>query len=135
MKIFSLLLTFFIFISCGNTKEVLSAKEDDKVVIKNEELEYEIIIIEPGFNSWLATQPTQDFFSQETLEIRNNRWVVEWNSRVLQPQRFNPNLYEMQIDYQPQIDYGKEVNYKLFMYFRYFQQKYQQRLSSQPFVN
>ncbi|MGB0974555.1 MAG: DUF6146 family protein [Flavobacteriaceae bacterium] len=128
MRILSLSLAFLIFLSCGSTKETVSLKEDDKVVIKNEELEYEIIIIEPGFNSWLATQPSQHFFNQSTLEIKNYKWVVEWNSRVLQPQRFNPNLYEMQIDYKPQINYGMEVNYMLFQYFTYFQQKYKQRL-------
>lgn len=129
MRLLSLLLVFSIMLSCGTTQKVASEQEsDDKVVIKNEELEYEIIIIEPGFNSWLATQQPQSFFSQSTLEIRNNRWVIEWNSRVLQPNRFNPKLYEMQIDYKAHIDYGMEVNYMLFQYFTYFQQKYKQRL-------
>ena len=46
------------------------------------------------------------------LESRNNIYVINWNQRVLNPQRYNPNLYEMQIDYSPNIDYGYEVNYK-----------------------
>jgi hypothetical protein len=55
--------------------------------------------------------------------------VQAWNDRVLQPFAYNPNLYEMQIDYQPNIDYGYEVNYKLYNYFVYFQLTYKQRLA------
>ena len=68
-------------------------------------------------------------FFQTYLENRNIIYVSEWNSRVLQPQRFNPNLYEMQIDYRQGIDYGYEVNYKLYNYFIYFQLKYKQQLA------
>ena len=55
-------------------------------------------------------------------------YVTTWNSRVLQPQRFNPNLYEMQIDYKANIDYGYDVNYQLYNYFVYFQNRYKQNL-------
>lgn len=121
-------LCFFLF-SCGSSpKQSPTPTEDDKVVIKNDELEYEVIIIEPGFNSWLVTQPPQNFYTQTALEIKNRRWVSEWNRRVLQPYNFNPNLYEMQINYDASIDYGMEVNYLLFQYFTYFQQKYRQNL-------
>ncbi|VAV86151.1 hypothetical protein MNBD_BACTEROID02-1823, partial [hydrothermal vent metagenome] len=54
--------------------------------------------------------------------------VVEWNYRVTQPLLYNTNLYEQEINYSPHIDYGIEVNYKLFMYFKFFQQKYKQKL-------
>ncbi len=40
----------------------------------------------------------------------------------------NPNLYELQIDYQSNIDYGYDVNYKLYNYFVYFQNRYKQNL-------
>lgn len=55
--------------------------------------------------------------------------VTEWNARVLQPRQFNPDLYELQINYDPKMDYGYEVNYLLYNYFLYFQIKYKQRLS------
>lgn len=128
MRILYLLFIPFLILSCGSTQNTSARKDEDKVVIKNEELEYEIIILEPGFNSWLATQPPESYYNQSTLEIKNNRWVIEWNSRVLQPSRYNSNLYQMQIDYDSHIDYGMNVNYMLFQYFTYFQQKYKQRL-------
>jgi hypothetical protein len=56
----------------------------------------------------------EGYYSQSFLENRNQLYVVNWNQRVLQPLRYNPNLYELQIDYQPHIDFGYELNYKLY---------------------
>jgi len=115
--------------SCASTvTNNKSVNDRDKVVIENKELEYEIIIIEPGFNSWLVSQKPMSFYSQPTLEIKNKFYVVSWNQRVLQPFNYSSNLYEMRIDYDPFVNYGLEVNYKLFMYFTYFQKKHKQKL-------
>ena len=126
-------------ISCNSTKSTRRAASNannvvqDTVRIANDSLEYEILIIEPGFNSWLAsTAKPEGYYSKEYMESRNRIYVMEWNQRVLQPQRFNSNLYELQIDYQPTIDYGYEVNYKLYNYFIFFQLTYNQRLG--PFM-
>ena len=117
----------------NNTEKLDAIKQNDTVTIANDELEYEIIIIEPGFNFWVAgTAQPRGFYSQNYMENRNNLYVIEWNQRVLNPQRFNPNLYELRIDYQQGIDYGYEVNYLLYNYFIYFQLTYNQRLG--PFV-
>jgi hypothetical protein len=101
----------------------------DTIRITNEKLEYEIIIIESGFESWLVTQKPMWYYSEPTLEIKNYRYVNEWNNRVRQPNRYDPRLYEQIIDYDPHIHYGLEVNYKLYMYFKFFEQKYHQRLT------
>ena len=135
--------TTLLFINCSTTKDSLSITEseektfkqvqEDTITISNEKTEYEIIIIEPGFTTWLSSiAKPEGYYSQNFLENRNNIMVLEWNNRVLQPSRFNPNLYELRIDYSQQIDYGYEVNYKLYNYFIYFQRKYNQRLG--PFV-
>ena len=139
MKTFvSILLIAFLIFSCNTTKQsvikneekLASLKLNDTVSISNDELEYEIIIIEPGFNYWLASRARPEgFYSQQYLESRNLIYVTEWNNRVMQPFRFNPNLYEMRIDYSPGIDYGYEVNYKLYNYFIYFQLTYKQQLA------
>jgi hypothetical protein len=102
-------------------------KVSDTVRIANDSIEYEIIIIEPGFDSWLATAKPRNYFSLVYLENKNRMWVSEWNQRVLD-HRYDRNLYEMRIDYQPHIHYGLEVNYLLYQYFSYFQQRYKQRL-------
>ncbi len=112
-----------------STSEVKTTNQDT-VRIANDKLEYEIVIIEPGFNFWLqSVAKPEGYYSQSFLEGRNWLYVVEWNNRVLDPQRHNPNLYELQIDYNPSIDYGYEVNYKLYYYFIYFQLHYKQQLT------
>jgi hypothetical protein len=134
--LFVSLIILVFMVSCTTTKKPSLQKyeatttQQDTVRIANDELEYEIIIIEPGFESWLAQRAKKEgYYSQEFLEGRNQIYVAEWNRRVLQPSVYDPNLYEMQIDYNPSIDYGYEVNYKLYNYFIYFQLHYKQQLS------
>ncbi len=137
-NILLILLICIIAYSCNSTKKAIDTSSDDiatstqdTVRIANDELEYEIIVIDPGFNSWLFSRARQrGFYDQIYFETRNRVLVNEWNQRVLQPMRYNPNLYEMQINYDPSTDYGYEVNYLLYNYFLYFQLNYNQRLSS-----
>ncbi len=130
-SIYICILVFCIY-SCGTTKDrnldVSSTdRTSDTLRIANDSLEYEIIIIEPGFNSWLVTQQPRGYYSQQFLEVRNRQYVTEYNQRVLQPQRFDPNLYLQQINYESRTNYGYEVNYLLYNYFLYFQRQYRQR--------
>ena len=118
--------------NCATTKDrVLSVSSTDNLSdtlrIANDSLEYEIIIIEPGFNSWLVTQRPRTYYSQQFLENRNRQYVIQYNQRVIQPQQFDPNLYIQRINYDSNIDYGLEVNYLLFNYFLFFERQYQQR--------
>lgn len=132
-----------LLVSCTAQKEALDISDDEQalfdsqdqeqVEIKDEKTEYEITIIEPGFYTWLQSiARPEGYYSQSYLENRNLLLVTNWNQRALQPTRYNPNLYQMQINYEPGIDYGYEVNYKLYNYFIYFQRKYKQRLG--PFI-
>ena len=136
-RIILLLILTLIFTNCGtsntyvNTSTPADIPEDDIVRITNEDLEYDITIIEPGFNTWLASiARPKGYYSQNFMETRNRLMVINWNNRVLQPQQFNSNLYEMQINYDSNTDYGYDVNYKLYNYFIYFQLTYKQQLSS-----
>ncbi|MCA0931475.1 DUF6146 family protein [Lutimonas saemankumensis] len=134
----SIIVTLFIgiifAISC-KSKDVQSGSvlavnesERDTIVIENEELEYQIIIIEIGFDAWLATQRPMEYYTQPTLESKNLFWVTTYNQRVLRPDVYNPNIYMQTIEYDPKIDYGMEVNYLLYKYLEYFQKKYRQKL-------
>jgi hypothetical protein len=139
MRKIVLILVPLILIACSSVKEnlaisdkekqILNSTEEQEVTIADEETEYEIIIIEPGFYAWLnSIARPEGYYSQSFLENRNQIYVMNWNQRVLSPTTFNPNLYELQINYDPNIDYGYEVNYKLYNYFIFFQRKYNQRL-------
>lgn len=103
---------------------------NDTVRIANDSLEYEIIVIEPGFNMFInSIARPRGFHSQQYLENKNRYLVQEYNSRVGNPMRFNPNLYVQQINYEPNINYGYEVNYMLYNYFVFFSREYNQRFS------
>jgi len=134
-KIYIIVLILGVIISCNTSKSVVSIAENpnptanDTVRIANEELEYEVIIIDPGYSSWLASRAfSRNYHSQSYLENKNKLWISEWNSRVLQPFRYNPNLYEMTINYDQNVDYGYEVNYLIYNYLVYFQNTYKQKL-------
>jgi len=112
-------------------KLAFASENEEAVQISNEEVAYEITIIDPGFYTWLhSIARPEGYYSQTFLENRNRLMVIEWNQRAMQPTRFDPNLYQMQVDYQQNIDYGYEVNYKLYNYFIFFQRKYKQRLGA-----
>jgi len=133
--IYTYLVVSLLIFSCGTQQNsVASADETQKeepVRIANDSLEYEVIIIDIGFNTYLNTiARPMSFYSNEFLRTRNNYYVIEWNSRARNPSRYNPNIYENIIDYQTHIDYGLEVNYKLFWYFQFAQRKYNMRLGS-----
>jgi len=138
------LILFFAFVAIGiiscktytkpqiiNRDAPNSLVKSDTVVIADDDTDYEIIIIEPGFNAWLnGTARPRGFHSQQFLEDRNALFVREWNLRNLQPQTYSPDLYLLRIDYDPLVDYGYEINYKLYNYFIYFQIKYNQQLTA-----
>lgn len=130
-------LILLFFLSCKsnktiavNDKKVTPSIQSDTIRIANESLEYEVIIIDSGFNTWLNSQAKpRGFYSQKYLESRNITYVTEWNNRVLQSNRFDPRLYEIQINYSPGVDYGYDVNYLLYNYFIYFQITKKQQLA------
>lgn len=134
MKNIALVLVVMLLICCCSQKKTLVATTSkteiskDTIRIANDSLHYEIIIVEPGFEAWLTTQKPRNYYSLIYLENHNIRFVSQWNNRVAQPYSFDPNLYEMRIDYFTSIHYGYEVNYLLYHYFMYFQSRYKQRL-------
>lgn len=111
------------------TPKKLSATSNDTIKIANKDIEYEVIIIDPGFNTWLNSLAyPRGFYDQSYLENKNRLYINEWNNRYSQPQRYNRDLYEMSIDYDSNINYGYEVNYLIYNYMVYFQNNYRQKL-------
>lgn len=130
---------FLIFLLCGGLllncstkqKSNLSKTNEQKIdtlIIANDSLEYELIIMDIGFNSWLATQRPRGYFTQKYMEIRNQQFVTAYNIRFRNPQQYDRDLYPFEIEYRPLIDYGYEVNYLLYHYFLFFEEKYNQKL-------
>jgi len=111
----------------GNSDTSSQIVKNDTIHIANDELEYEILIIEPGFNSWLITQPPRSYQSISYLENKNRLFVYEYNRRVTNF-GYSKRFYTQEIDYDPTIHYGLEVNYLLYNYFKYFEYRYKQNL-------
>ena len=90
---------------------------------KGDTVEYELIIMDPGFDIWfIANRNSIDFYSDSYLETWNQILAMQWNS--LHGRRLSagcqPSFY---LDYRSEVNYGKELNYQLFYYFRYADQK------------
>jgi len=136
MKTIIYLLVFTLFIySCKSSVKTTPIKvepsidaQTDTIRIENEALEYQIIIIEIGFDPWLRVQKPMTYYTDSYLATRNQFYVSEWNRRVYLPGVYNSQIYSQLIDYEPSSDYGLEVNYMLFMYFKFIQEKYKQKL-------
>lgn len=133
--LFVFLLGLMIY-SCGTGKErnfdeaEKAVMANDTVRIANDSLEYEILIIEPGFNMFInSIAKPEGYYSQSYLENKNQFLVADYNARVLNPQRYNPYLYVQAINYDPQVDYGYEVNYLLYNYFVFLSREYNERFS------
>lgn len=136
MRTFIILLLLLVGMIACTTKNKLPAPDaeanaaaikNDTLRIANDELEYEVIIIDPGFNSWLLSRARpRGYYSQQHMETKNRLWIMEWNTRSMTPRY--ANLYQMRIDYDSAIDYGYEVNYLIYNYLVYFQQTHGQSL-------
>ena len=89
-------------------------------------IEYKLIILDPGFDSWILTKPSKQFYSKAYYEYMNRLYASEWNYRYTTI--INHCEYDSYIDYAPEIDYGLDLNYKLYYYFKYFEETYKTKL-------
>ena len=126
MLFFAMLVSGFLF-SCAPVKQVAKspAKPEKIELVPNSQdsTEYELIIIDPGFDSWfnMNYKPIW-YYSNEYLATWNYQYVVAWNIKVRDPlltQNQADNPFILEIDYRPGIDYGIDLNYKLYHYFKY----------------
>lgn len=129
LKIFfsSILISGLLF-SCAPVKPAVRSAKSQKielVPIDQDSTEYELIIIDPGFQSWfdMNRKPVW-YYSKDYLAVWNFQYVVAWNAKVRDPlftQNRADNPFILEIDYRPTIDYGLDLNYKLYHYFKYIE--------------
>jgi len=86
-------------------------------------LEYELLIIDPGFEMWfLQNKRPEGFYSLQYLENWNHQLVNQWNMMISRPGR--PGCMPTNfVHYDYHESYGMELNHKLFYYFKYVQQR------------
>jgi len=116
-NIFILVILLFLAACAGNIKLSKIDIKDQETELKDS-VEYELIIFDPGFETWFLTHSRPVWYhSLEYYENWNKQYVVAWNSKTMSP-RYS-KYFESAIDYDPFIDYGLELNHKLFYYFMY----------------
>lgn len=132
MKKYYYLLLLFVLGACFTQRPVLNNSENAEkpVVISNDSLEYQIIILDIGFNSYLnSIAKPMNFYSDAYYKIKNDRYVSEWNVNVMNPRVGFRNVFEQRIDYDQSIDYGIEVNYQLYNYFKFVEYRYRYKFN------
>lgn len=121
--VFVYLLSFLFF---GLCQDIIGQDNQRKVEVINPEdsIEYEIIIFDAKFDTYLASiAKPKEFYSNHYYESWNIRYVQVWNERHSNPIRFG-DFYESYIDYNAFTDYGLDLNYKLYNYFRFVEYEY-----------
>jgi hypothetical protein len=82
---------------------------------------YDLIIFDPGFNSWFnRVKRPESYYSESYLESWNTKLVMQCNALLHQSGRSAcmPSTY---LDYDWRTSYGLTLNYRLYYYFRYMQ--------------
>ncbi|TAJ14066.1 hypothetical protein DMA11_06855 [Marinilabiliaceae bacterium JC017] len=127
MRTVSLLFLLMLVFGACRSHKPLATESPQKVEIATEQqdtVEYELIVFDPGFETYLQTQPhPQWYYSNEYYRNWNVRYSVEWNIRYQNPLRYG-DFYETDIPYDSGIDYGVEFNYRLYHYFQFIEKEY-----------
>jgi hypothetical protein len=92
-------------------------------ITKNDDQEeYELIVLDPGFDTWFTTtwNPAKDR-SVNYYSHWNSQYVSAWNYKASRPHY--SDMFDMLINYEPTVDYGMEVERKLYYYFRWVDTK------------
>lgn len=105
--------------ACATQKDIqIREVQDNAAEAEEDSVTYELIVLDPGFESWFITNSKPSWFhSQNYYENWNRQYVNAWNYKSLW--RRNSQLLDGQINYEPNVDYGLEINHKLFYYFQY----------------
>lgn len=125
MRILFLCLLLLGFLTSCATQIPKNQTENELVFEENDEGEYQIIVLDTQYEYFLsAIAKPKNFHSENYYKNRNIFYVNEWNSRHNQAFQYDPNLYEVRIDYQPHIDYGLDFEYRLYNFFKFIEWKY-----------
>lgn len=113
-----------IFWGCAGTQPHVMITGENVIPPRVEKTEYEIEILDPGFNNWFLTQWNQaKDRSYEFYDTWNDRYVQAWNFKATHPRY--AGFFNSTISYDTNEDYGIEVSRKLYYYFNYVEKELQ----------
>ncbi|MPQ46289.1 hypothetical protein GCQ56_04645 [Marinifilum sp. N1E240] len=124
MKNLILILFISLIIGACSSYSSLNKSETQKVetaeAIIKDSTEYELLILDIGFESWFATRNTSSTaHSNSYYRNWNQQYISEWNRLHTQGHPY----FENYIDYSPFEKYGFDINYKLYHYFLFVEDK------------
>ncbi len=125
LKFLALLLIFFPACALFSPQGSKSAA-DIKSNHETDSTEYELVVFDQGFETWLLMQPSNEH-SLDYYKSRNRLYVSEWNYRYMNPRRYKGS-YGSYIEYDPFTEYGLEFERRLYYYFKYFEETNRVRL-------
>ncbi len=120
-KVLFLIVTCLFIYSCS-TQSVYnkSIADTNSQTATQDSTEYELLILDIGFESWLATKSSIAMaHSDAYYKNWNHIYVTEWNHKY---QQGHP-CFENHIEYNLFEDYGLDINYKLYNYFLFVEDK------------
>nr|WP_319400207.1 DUF6146 family protein [uncultured Carboxylicivirga sp.] len=112
-----------VLIACSTSKNVTN-KSKAEVEISSDSTEYELVVMDARFETYLASQSyPKDFYSNDYYKQWNIRYCTEWNIRHSNPLRYG-DFYVTDIPYDASVEYGLDFNYRLYHYFLFIEKKY-----------
>jgi len=118
-----IIFAFGLFIACSSTKSINNQSKPE-VTVSEDSTEYELIVMDPRFETFLASVPySKEFYSNNYYRQWNIQYCVEWNIRHTNPLRYG-DFYQSSIPYESNVDYGLDFNFRLYQYFQFIQQEY-----------
>lgn len=104
--------------SCYTSNTMYGIKDNNLIDIKQDKEEYELLVLDPGFETWFVTtwSPASDR-PLDYYRMWNHRYVNAWNYKATHPHSYE--LFDNTIQYDPTANYGMEVERKLYYYFRW----------------
>lgn len=123
------MLIFVFAVSCRSSaptnKNPAESAENTLSFEKNEDEEYDIIVLDPQYETFrLTIARPMNFYSEDYYKRYNQRYVNEWNLRHSQPFNYDPDFYTMAINYEANKKYGINLEYKLYTFFEFIKWKY-----------
>jgi len=122
-NVFAITLMLFIF-SCAAPVKSLRPPASNVIDLtrQNDDEEYELIVLDPGFDNWfMTTWNVGKDRSVNYYQNWNRQYVTAWNYRASNPH--TSAYFDTLINYDPSIDYGIDLERKLYYYFRFVDTK------------
>jgi hypothetical protein len=121
-KSWIVLSVFWLFWACSSVQPPIQITDENLITPGEDETEYELEVLDPGFNTWYLTQwSAAEDRSYQYYDTWNDRYVQAWNFKATSP-RYG-RFFTSTIDYDITEDYGMEVSRKLFYYFKYVEKE------------